>query len=189
MNYSEQIAVAVKHFWQTRLNQGSNQGSVSGKKDAGNRTAVTGGAQLDGFVSLLAMILQDSGLSDHQIYTDKKDLVLPGFFRPAKQWDLVVVADHILLATIEFKSHVGPSFGNNFNNRVEEALGSSTDILSAFREGAFRPSLRPWLGWWLLRTESRNWLPEFCNITQRPCNGLCKNAQGGKIQTRVTAGH
>jgi hypothetical protein len=26
------------------------------------------------------------------------------------------------LASIEFKTHAGPSFGNNFSNRVEEAL-------------------------------------------------------------------
>jgi len=63
---------------------------------------------------------------------------------------LTVVVDGELLATIEFKSHVGPSFGNNFNNRVEEALGSAIDILTAYREGAFKPSQKPWLGWLML---------------------------------------
>ena len=58
--------------------------------------------------------------------------------------------DDQLLATIEFKSHVGPSFGNNFNNRVEEALGSAADIWTAYREGAFKPSQKPWLGWLML---------------------------------------
>jgi hypothetical protein len=32
-----------------------------------------------------------------------------------------------LVATVEVKSQVG-SFGNNFNNRVEEAIGSATDF-------------------------------------------------------------
>ncbi|MGE5577245.1 MAG: PaeR7I family type II restriction endonuclease [Syntrophothermus sp.] len=41
---------------------------------------------------------------------------------------------------------VGPSFGNNFNNRTEEAMGSALDIWTAYREGAFRTSLQPWLG-------------------------------------------
>lgn len=42
---------------------------------------------------------------------------------------------------------MGPSFGNNFNNRVEEALGNSTDILAAFKKGAFGESLKPFLGY------------------------------------------
>jgi hypothetical protein len=54
------------------------------------------------------------------------------------------------LAALEFKSQVGPSFGNNFNNRTEEALGSATDIWAAYREGAFKPSSRPFLGYFML---------------------------------------
>jgi hypothetical protein len=36
----------------------------------------------------------------------------------------VVVHQRNLIAAIELKSQVGPSFSNNFNNRIEEALGS-----------------------------------------------------------------
>ena len=57
--------------------------------------------------------------------------------------------DGRLLAGIEFKSQVG-SFGNNYNNRAEEAIGSATDIWAAYREGAFKPSARPWLGYLML---------------------------------------
>jgi len=64
-----------------------------------------------------------------------------------------VVVDGVLLAAFEFKSQVGPSFGNNFNNRTEEALGSATDIWTAFREGAFQVSQRPWLGYLMLLEE------------------------------------
>ena len=52
-----------------------------------------------------------------------------------------------LIAAIEFKSQVGPSFGNNFNNRVEEALGNGTDLNTAFREGAFGDSMKPFTGY------------------------------------------
>ena len=148
MDYSEKVADAVAHFWRTRMKQGDSQGSTTGVKDTGGRSAVTGGAQLDGFIRLLASILEDAGLPKHTIHT--RQTVLPGYFRPTKEWDLVVVADGQLLASIEFKSHVGPSFGNNFNNRVEEALGSATDILAAYREGAFKPSQKPWMGWLML---------------------------------------
>jgi hypothetical protein len=63
------------------------------------------------------------------------------------------VADGVFLAGIEFKSQVG-SFGNNYNNRTEEAIGSATDIWAAYREGAFKPSARPWLGYMMLLEEA-----------------------------------
>lgn len=62
--------------------------------------------------------------------------------------DLLVTHDRQLVAAIEFKSQVGPSFGSNFNNRTEEALGNATDLWTAYREGAFGiAATRPWVGW------------------------------------------
>lgn len=81
--------------------------------------------------------------------TDKR-IELPGWFRAEKKWDLIVVHQKQLLVALEFKSQIGPSFGNNFNNRTEEALGSATDIWAAYREGAFKPSSRPFLGYLML---------------------------------------
>jgi hypothetical protein len=72
---------------------------------------------------------------------------LVGYFRAVKNWDLLAVVAGQLLAVIEFKAQVGPSFGDNFNNRTEEALGNATDLWAAYREGAFAPSQRPWLGY------------------------------------------
>jgi len=93
---------------------------------------------------------------------------LPGWFRSEKKWDLLVIAEGKLLAGIEFKSQIGPSFGNNFNNRTEEAIGSATDLWAAFREGAFKPSERPWLGYLMMLEETvtstrpvRSWEPYF----------------------------
>ncbi len=48
---------------------------------------------------------------------------------------------------IEMKSQVGPSFGNNFNNRAEEAIGSAQDLWTAYREHAFGDSPAPFLGY------------------------------------------
>jgi len=133
------------------------QGKTTGIKDFGSRGAVTGGKHLDGFIALIVSILSDSGLPGHSIHT--RSTTLPGYFRPTKDWDLVVVIDDQLLASIEFKAQVG-SFGNNFNNRVEEALGNSTDIYTAFREGKFSSSSRPWTGWlMLLEDSSRSTVP------------------------------
>lgn len=148
-NLDRKVRSAIRHFWKSRANQMDKQGKASGRKDAGLRSAVTGGKQLDGFVHLCKELLFEAGLNENEIFIKSK-LDLPGFFRPEKRWDLLAVADGRLLAVIEFKSQVGPSFGNNFNNRTEESLGNATDLWTAYREGAFKPSARPWLGFMML---------------------------------------
>lgn len=147
-NYKSELAEAVAYFWKKRTEQSEKQGEASGTKDAGNRSSVTGGAQLDAFVELFAKIARDSGLTDSEIHM--KETTLPGYYRPTKEWDLVLYADGDLIASVEFKSHIGPSFGNNFNNRVEEALGSATDLRTAYREGAMKQSIKPWMGYFML---------------------------------------
>ena len=143
---------AVKRFWLTREVQAQKQGNTSGNKDAGTRSAVTGGAQMNGFIDLVREFLCENGLPKANVYCEKC-VELPGWYRPEKKWDLLVVSDGKLIAGIEFKSQVG-SFGNNYNNRTEEAIGSATDIWSAYREGAFKPSARPWLGYLMLLEEA-----------------------------------
>ncbi|MCY4060846.1 MAG: restriction endonuclease [Chloroflexi bacterium] len=146
------VRKAIRQFWLTRASQAHKQGSSTGVRDAGARVAVTGGAQMDGFVDLITEALYAAGVSESHVFRNKK-LVLPGWYRAEKKWDLLVVADGNLVAGIELKSQVG-SFGNNFNNRSEEAIGSATDLWAAYREGAFAPSARPWLGYLLLLEES-----------------------------------
>jgi hypothetical protein len=143
---------AVARFWSSRETQAQKQGAKSGVRDAGARAAVTGGSQMDGFVELVRDLLEESGVNKPVIYCERQ-VELPGWFRPEKKWDLLVVVDGCLIAAIEFKSQVG-SFGNNYNNRTEEALGSATDLWAAYREGAFKPSGRPWLGYVMLLEES-----------------------------------
>jgi hypothetical protein len=142
-----ELSKAVRHFWKMRAAQSKRQGGASGVKDAGNRTAVTGGKHADGFVQLIAAIVRDAGLPDATIrFASKAERTLPGYFRPTKEWDLLVVSGDDLVAAVEVKSQVG-SFGNNFNNRVEEALGNATDFWAAYAKGGFQPSARPWLGY------------------------------------------
>ena len=92
-------------------------------------------------------------MPEAHVHTQASLTTLPGFFRPTKQWDLVVVHEGNLVATIEFKSQVG-SFGNNYNNRIEEALGNALDLHTAYREGYFEPSASPWLGYLMMLQES-----------------------------------
>jgi hypothetical protein len=137
----------VRHFWLTRNAQAGEQ-AKRGVTDQGARSAVTGGKQMDGFVKIVRDILDACGISNEEIFYDSH-LELPGYYRPEKQWDVLVVADSKLIATIEFKSQ-SSSFGNNFNNRVEEAVGSATDLWTAYREGAIPTAPKPWLGYLIL---------------------------------------
>ncbi|MBX3322053.1 MAG: hypothetical protein KF757_03585 [Phycisphaeraceae bacterium] len=142
----QRVQLAVASFWSTRSNQSSRQ---IADPDRGARSAVTGGKQMNGFVSLVRALLIEAGVPEFCITTDRM-VELPGWYRAEKKWDLIVMHERELLAALEFKSQIGPSFGNNFNNRTEEALGSATDIWAAYREGAFRPSPRPFLGYLML---------------------------------------
>ena len=148
LDLTKELSAAVRHFWQVRNSQQEQQGSKTGQKDAGNRSAVTGGKHADGFINLLGAIMREAAVPDANVFV-AKHITLPCYFRPAKDWDLLVKLGENLIAVVEVKSHIG-SFGNNFNNRVEEALGSATDFWSAYREATFQPSARPWLGYLLM---------------------------------------
>jgi hypothetical protein len=67
---------------------------------------------------------------------------------------MLVINKGRLVAALEFKSHVGPSFGNNFNNRAEEAIGTAHDLWTAYREGAFGENIRPFVGWMMMLEDS-----------------------------------
>ncbi len=149
---------AVAHYWKTRTGQRNKQ-LLNGKTDQGLRSAVTGGAQMDGFINLFTEWIVAAGIPECFIFR-KKAVELPGFFRPTKEWDLLVVRDNTLIAAIEAKSQVGPSFGNNFNNRTEEAMGSALDFWTAYRERAFLDSPQPFLGYFFML--------EDCDACNRP---------------------
>ena len=153
---------AVAHYWLT-LAAADKKSKKKGTKDTGKRSAVTSGKQMSGFCTLVNALLIEWGLPEANIYITKR-LEIPGFFRANKNWDMLVVDEHQgkkrLVASMEFKSQAG-SFGNNFNNRSEEAIGTAVDIATAIRDGAFgQTAVPPWLGWVML--------VEDCKESTRP---------------------
>ena len=139
---------AVRFYWQTRSHQSERQRKAGGS-DQGLRSAVTGGAQMNGFFDLFSKLVIEAGIDAKHIY-HRDSLELPGYFRPSKRWDFLVVAQGQLIVALEAKSQVGPSFGNNFNNRTEEAIGNAEDIWIAYREGRFGRHPAPFLGYFFL---------------------------------------
>lgn len=149
VNYEEKTRTSIQAFWGNRAAAQQKQ-VEAGKADQGERGGVTAGKNMDGFVSLVLDLVHANGLAHAQIHQKRTMLTLPGYFRPTKLWDLLVIHEGELVAAIELKSQVGPSFGNNFNNRTEEAIGTAHDLWTAYREGAFGQQPRPFVGWLML---------------------------------------
>ena len=149
VDYKLKTRAAIKGFWGSR-DAAKRQQQRSGKPDQGERAGVTAGKNMDGFIDMIIAIIRANGLENADIHQQRAVLTLPGFFRPTKLWDLLVIYQGELIAAIELKSQVGPSFGNNFNNRAEEAVGTAHDLWTAYREGAFGNQPRPFVGWLML---------------------------------------
>lgn len=178
-NYEEKARDATMAFWGNR--QKALEAKIqAGKTDTGERGAVTAGNTMDGFTALMIDLVHANGLGHADIHQVRSVLTLPGFFRPTKLWDILVINNGRLVAAIEMKSQVGPSFGNNANNRAEEAIGTAHDFWTAYREGAFGPdTARPFVGWLVMvedapksrapaqRESSRHYpiFPEFRNAS------------------------
>lgn len=135
-------------FWGNREKARQKQ-IEAGKADQGGRASVTAGNNMDGFIALVIDLVKANGLAHAAIHQKRAVLTLPGYFRPTKLWDLLVLTEGRLVAAIELKSQVG-SFGNNFNNRTEEAIGTAHDFWTAYREGAFGKHPRPFVGWLMM---------------------------------------
>lgn len=147
-DYETKAREAVQAFWGNRDKARQKQ-IEAGNADAGERGSVTAGKNMDGFIALVIDIVRANGLRHANIHQQRALLTLPGYFRPTKLWDVLVIHQGRLVAALEFKSQVG-SFGNNFNNRTEEARGTAHDLWTAYREGAFGKQPRPFVGWLML---------------------------------------
>ncbi|MFJ4790785.1 PaeR7I family type II restriction endonuclease [Streptomyces sp. NPDC088794] len=140
---------AVAAYWGAK----DAQRELSAIKDAvgaGTAGSVRGGKHFDTIAALLAKFFVDAGYPPADIRINKTHrLELPGYYRPQKQWDVVVAHGTTLVAAFELKALGGPSFGNNYNNRIEEALGSAVDLQRAALTELY-PGEKPWLGYFFI---------------------------------------
>jgi hypothetical protein len=154
----KEIRKAVRFYWRTKhAALEKNKGGV--RVDQGKRGGANAGKNLDGFRDLLVRQVKKTGNKNIEVHQNKAGVILPGHFRPSKQWDVVVMSGERLIAAVELKSLGGPSFGNNANNRCEEALGSGLDLAVAQREGLLGPGATPFIGYFILvedEEKSRN---------------------------------
>lgn len=137
-HYDSAIEQALANFWGSRDAQAARQ-RASGVVDAGTRGAVTGGAHLNAVTDLITASMVGALPQNVSVHTGGGGrggggTTIPGYFRPTKTWDIVIRQAGHIVGVIELKSQVG-SFGNNANNRAEEALGNATDLQAAQRHG------------------------------------------------------
>lgn len=147
----DEVSDAVEWYWETLSDQADTQRD-SKNTARGRRAQVLGGAQMDGFAGLIEDALVDAGLPRDDVLHDH-DATLPGYFRATKRWDIAVVHEEEVLAAIELKS-IASSFGNNLNNRVEEAVGNNIDIHEAYQNGVIEQSKPPWIGYLILMADT-----------------------------------
>ena len=120
-----------------------------GRHDQGQRGDVTSGQHLNSVLSVIRDDLIHVGFKEEEIITDGSELTLPGWFRPAKNWDMLVFSEKTLLAFIELKS-INSSFGNNYNNRAEETIGSAIDVLHAIKNELIPVTYQPPMGGYVM---------------------------------------
>lgn len=137
---------AVHAYW-TGRDLATQKQIDSGKIDAGTRGAVTSGTHMTPLQNLIASQFHPLVAMGAEV-RQKGFIPVPGYYRRAKNWDIVVTYRGSLVAAIECKSQSG-SFGNNFNNRTEEAIGNAVDLWRAHEMGHVG-NLRPWLGFVLV---------------------------------------
>lgn len=195
-DYEAKARNAIKAFWGVK--DAATKAQIErGVQDVGSRGAVTAGKHLDAFVPLFKDVANGHGLKGLEFHLGRQVPVLPGYFRPTKEWDLIITHRKLLVAVFELKS-IGSSFGNNMNNRSEEAIGAAHDFWTAFREGAFgKDAPPPFLGWLMImrdctgsmspvRVKEQHFpvFPEFqgASYAQR-CDILCRRLVQEKLYT------
>jgi hypothetical protein len=159
MNETDLFRDAIAHWWT------SKKASKKKKKaQGGTRDANLHGKTMDGFAVTIRDFLVEMGVRPEHViaggHLSKTPSILPSYFRPSKNWDVVVLSNSrffpakgdagnqpTLYAAVEFKSQ-DKSIGNNQNNRLEESIGNAHDFWTTYEQTGFaRQQPRPWLGY------------------------------------------
>ena len=96
-DYERQAREATMAFWGNREKARQKQ-IEAGNVDAGERGGVTAGKNMDGFVALIIDLVKENGLGHADIHQTRAVVTLPGYFRPTKLWDLLVINEGRLIA-------------------------------------------------------------------------------------------
>ena len=149
-DYEEAFAAAIQDFWMIKNDQQA-AANLAGRSDGGTSGSVRAGKHMSPFELLIRQVVEDAGIEPDPAPSDT--LYLPGFYRETKSWDVVLQYQGHALAIVEAKSQ-GSSLANNFNNRVEEAIGQAADVWKSHERGLLISGLRPWVGYLMIVEET-----------------------------------
>lgn len=149
-NYEAEFADAVRTFWSIKQAQ-QTASDAAGRQGGGTSGAVRAGKHMAPFEQLIRKVVLDTGLVPDPSLRDT--VYLPGFYRESKSWDVVLQYKGHALAIVEAKSQ-GSSLANNFNNRVEEAIGQAADVWKSHERGLLISGIRPWIGYLMVVEET-----------------------------------
>lgn len=135
---------AVLNLWDVR-NDAAQKRQNRGAGDGSLRDGAVSGQHLNAVAELVGETFISAGMPASSVYYSVNEAVVPGYFRCTKSWDVLVIHEDQLVAAVEFKSLIG-SIGNNFNNRMEEGIGSAVDLQHASETGLLG-TLPPWSGY------------------------------------------
>jgi hypothetical protein len=134
------VDVALRRWVEVR-NLQKETAQAGGRAQEGNRSAVTGGAHLDGLNHLVVEEIKRAGMSDGLTFVTGQRARLAGYYRSSKAWDLAVLKDDKPVLVVEYKSMSG-SEGKNLNNRADEVFGVAEDARQAEAHGLLPKDLR-----------------------------------------------
>lgn len=149
-DYEADFAVAIDQFWAIKTSQQAAADLV-GKLVGGTSGSVRAGLHMAPFEALVRKVVRDAGITTDDQPSERT--YLPGYYRETKSWDVVLQYKGHALAIIEAKSQ-GSSLANNFNNRVEEAIGQAADVWKSHERGLLVSGLRPWIGYVMVVEET-----------------------------------
>ena len=111
----ELTSQAVAWYWQARTRQSERQ-RKGRKPDQGLRAAVTGGAQMDGFIALLTELIERAGVSREFVFT-------------SSGVELVVVGKGKLHVSLDFVVKVSKErLGSRLSVPIVDALAARTEL-------------------------------------------------------------
>ncbi|MEV8321488.1 PaeR7I family type II restriction endonuclease [Streptomyces sp. NPDC059900] len=147
---------AVAAYWGVKDTQ-LEVSKIRNAVGAGTAGSVRSGKHFDALAALLAKFFLDAGYPPADIRISGQGLSLPGYYRPQKKWDVVVTHGTTLVAAFELKALGGgkedDGYSKNYNNRIEEALGSAVDLQRA-SQPPFYSGEKPWLGYFFIMEDT-----------------------------------
>jgi len=140
---ADDILPLLENWWAEK-NSAVAELAARGKSDTGAQAR--NARHMLGLNAFVRQIFIDAGLREDEVETD---LVIPGYFRRSKNWDIVATHKGRLVGIVEMKSQAR-SPGNNANNRIEEAIGSPVDARTYHEITPAFGELGVWAAWGMI---------------------------------------